>query len=296
MSKDIKRIVSTSFWEDPKVITQFTPEDKYFMLYLLTNPHTKQLGIYQLVPKITAFEMGYSIESIVSLLERFETKYEIIKYNKETMEVAIKNYLKHSVIKGGKPVLDCLKQDAKMVKDKSLLIYISESLKDEDINNTVKEFLIDITDNTDNTNNTITLFNSNLITENTYKDINDNDNDNDSIVPVSYDDTSTIRIPIRGHDLEMAKKAGFDDDGELLNAYVDFFRMRKSIKRPLTDRAISMLKTKLEELAPGDNAKKIAILNQSSFHCWQSVYELKDDSSQQCQNNKVQGGDDYWQY
>jgi len=127
MGKYVKRVVSTSFWEDPKVMTLFTPEDKYFMLYLLTNPHTTQLGIYHLVPKIAAFEMGYSLESVLSLIDRFENKYGIIRYSNETMEVAIKNYLKHSIVKGGKPVLDCLMQDAKGVKDKSLLTFISES-------------------------------------------------------------------------------------------------------------------------------------------------------------------------
>ena len=65
--KPIVRVVSTSFWEDPKVTTLFTPEDKYFMLYLLTNPHTTQLGIYQFVPKIAAFEMGYSTEAVTEI-------------------------------------------------------------------------------------------------------------------------------------------------------------------------------------------------------------------------------------
>ena len=28
-----------------------TPEDKLFMVYLLTNPHTTQLGVYEITPK-----------------------------------------------------------------------------------------------------------------------------------------------------------------------------------------------------------------------------------------------------
>ena len=43
----IKRIVDVSFWTDGKV-DEFSPEDKYFMLYLLTNPFSKQLGIYEI--------------------------------------------------------------------------------------------------------------------------------------------------------------------------------------------------------------------------------------------------------
>lgn len=161
MPKEIKRIVSTSFWEDPKVVNDFSPEDKYFMLYLLTNPHSSQLGIYRLVPKTAAFELGYSVEAVTVLLDRFENKYGIIKYSKETSEVAIKNFLKYSVIKGGKPVMDCLLQDESQVKDKSLLTYIRNSINDTNaLNNTVKEYL----DHVNNNNN-------------------DNDNDNERIVP-----------------------------------------------------------------------------------------------------------------
>ena len=42
----IKRVVDVDFWNDEKVMDLFTPEDKLFFLYLLTNPHTTQLGIY----------------------------------------------------------------------------------------------------------------------------------------------------------------------------------------------------------------------------------------------------------
>lgn len=276
MGKYVKRVVSTSFWEDPKVMTLFTPEDKYFMLYLLTNPHTTQLGIYHLVPKIAAFEMGYSLESVLSLIDRFENKYGIIRYNNETMEVAIKNYLKHSIVKGGKPVLDCLMQDAKGVKDKSLLTFISESVNDEDLVQTVKTFLQTIKEESTKEENII----------------NDNDNDNDSNVDVTSHDTSTIRkrnvddvSKLRGHDLELAKTYGFTVDEGLLSAFTDFYRMRKSIKKPMSERAVLMLRNELEKLAPGDIPLKISILNQSSFYCWQGVYPIKSEFQRDSQTD-----------
>ena len=34
------RKVHTEFCQEPKVLEEMTPEDKYFMLYLLTNPKT----------------------------------------------------------------------------------------------------------------------------------------------------------------------------------------------------------------------------------------------------------------
>ena len=160
--KPINRVVSTSFWEDEKIVNDFSPEDKYFYLYLITNPHTSQLGVYKLVPKTAAFELGYSKEAVMVLLERFENKYDMIRYNKETCEVAIKNYLKHSVVKGGKPVMDCLIKEESRVEDKTLLEYVYDNnIYKDNLNITVKDYLIHL---------------GNLLNKN----INDNDNDNDN--------------------------------------------------------------------------------------------------------------------
>ncbi|MDT8717627.1 hypothetical protein IAI10_13220 [Clostridium sp. 19966] len=52
------RHIYTSFWDDQKVMENFTPEDKYFYLYILTNSRTTQIGVYRLPKKIISFEMG----------------------------------------------------------------------------------------------------------------------------------------------------------------------------------------------------------------------------------------------
>ena len=61
------RMVHTEFWNDPRVVEEMTPEDKYFFLYLLTNANTTQIGIYQITKKQMAFDTGHSIESINAL-------------------------------------------------------------------------------------------------------------------------------------------------------------------------------------------------------------------------------------
>lgn len=138
----LKRVIDTGFWTDEKVVEQFSPEDKLFMLYILTNPHSSMLGIYKISKKVMAFEIGYSLDAISVLLERFEQKYKIIKYSEKTGEIAIKNYLKYSVIKGGKPVEDCLERDIKNVKDTSLITYIFSNIIDYDnINVTIKNII-----------------------------------------------------------------------------------------------------------------------------------------------------------
>lgn len=133
----INRIVNTDFWNDEKVLDSFSVEDKYFWLYLLTNPQTKQLGIYKLPIKIIAFQTGYDENAIKVLLDRFDKTYNVIKYNFETQEVAILNYLKWSIIRGGKPVEDCIKSDMEKVKDKSLITLVYNHLLESDTTQTI---------------------------------------------------------------------------------------------------------------------------------------------------------------
>lgn len=61
---------------------------------------------------------------------------------------------------------------------------------------------------------------------------------------------------------------------ELRNSLKEFLKMRKSIKKPMTDRAMNLLINKLDRLGSNDN-EKIEILNQSIFNSWQGVFELK---------------------
>ena len=138
----MKRVIDTEFWNDDKVVEMFSPEDKLFFLYLMTNPHTTQLGIYHINKRHMAFELGYSIEAVTVLLDRFENKYKIIRYSEETSEVAIKNYLRHSIVKGGKPVEELLKREILKVKDKSLFGYVFDNLVTLDnLNQTVQQIL-----------------------------------------------------------------------------------------------------------------------------------------------------------
>ena len=138
----IKRIVDTRFWNDNKVVDLFSPEDRYFMLYLLTNSRTTLLGIYEFNKRVMAFELGYSLESVTVLLDRFETKYGIIKISQKTNELAIKNFLKYSIIKGGAPVKDCLVKEIKAVKNKELISYVFSHIRNfEALNETIKKLI-----------------------------------------------------------------------------------------------------------------------------------------------------------
>lgn len=210
----IKRIVDTAFWGDEKVLEEFTPEDRLFMLYLMTSPRSTQLGVYKLIPIQAAFELGfiesspngerigYDSSKILELLERFVSKFNMIRYSEKTHEVAIKNYLNYSIVKGGKPVLELLKKETAAVQDKSLLSFIDTS---KSSNQTVKEFA---------------EFLATFLNLNENEKENDNDNDNE--------DSSPVTPRIAGESLMIRqdnddKKTEESPDGDNFDWYFDYY-------------------------------------------------------------------------
>jgi uncharacterized phage protein (TIGR02220 family) len=186
----IKRVVDTSFWTDGKV-DEFSPEDKYFMLYLLTNPFSTQLGIYELSIKQAAFQMGYSVETVKVLIDRFQSKYGIILFSESTNEIAIKNFLRHSIIKGGAPVRDCLVKEIKKVKNRALLASVFAHVKQYDgVNETVANIVAEYEEKNGDLN---------YCNEKKNENVNENENDNEVSSPVSSNDTSDDTLDKEKH-------------------------------------------------------------------------------------------------
>ena len=92
----IYRTVSMSFWTDNKVTDDFTPEDRYFYLYLFTNPHTNLCGCYEVSIKQMSNETGYSKDSVENLIERFEKVHKVLKFSRETKEILLLNWSKYN--------------------------------------------------------------------------------------------------------------------------------------------------------------------------------------------------------
>lgn len=90
------RNVSTSFWEDNKIVDDFTPEDKYIYLYCMTNPHTNLCGCYEISLKQIAYETGYNTDSVERLLKRLDRTHEVIRYSAPTKELLIINWDKYN--------------------------------------------------------------------------------------------------------------------------------------------------------------------------------------------------------
>ena len=67
------------------------------------------------------------------------------------------------------------------------------------------------------------------------------------------------------------------DDDLFSSTISEFKKMRKSIRKPMTEKAEELLLWELEKLAPWDEQMKIAILNKSILNCWQWVFPLKEE-------------------
>ena len=122
-------------------------------------------------------------------------------------------------------------------------------------------------------------------TENTVYDGMDS-NINSSLNINSYSNNNNISVGKK----ESKPKSGYEkiineytENEELRTALWEFIKMRKLIKKPMTDRALRGIMNKLDTLASTDT-EKIAILDQSIQNSWQGVFELR-------QNKKVGDND-----
>lgn len=125
------RSIYITFWSDTKVCDDFTPEDKYFMLYCLTNKYTNLCGCYEISKKQMSLDLGYNIETIDKLLERFSKIHNIIFYNNENKEIYIKNWYKYnwtSSSKLDKPLLE----EIKKIKTDSFKVSIANVYNNRD--------------------------------------------------------------------------------------------------------------------------------------------------------------------
>lgn len=92
----IYRNIQMAFWTDIKVVDDFTPEDKFFYLYLLTNPHTNLCGCYEISMKQMADETGYSRDTVEKLLKRFAEVHKVAYYSQDTKELLVLNWHKYN--------------------------------------------------------------------------------------------------------------------------------------------------------------------------------------------------------
>ena len=241
------RNISLSFWTDSKVDDEFTPEDKYFYLYLLTNPHTNICGCYEISMKAMERETGYNSDTINRLIKRMSELHNVIRYSKTTKEILVLNWSKYNWSSSDK-VIKAVKSVAEYIKSATFKKYILEKLENG------KNSYIQITD-IDTESDTET------------------DTDTDVSIPYAYGiDTISEK--------EQKKKTDYDVlideytcNDKLKESIYEFIKMRKGIKKPITTYGLKKMLNKLDSLADNDK-NKIAILDQSIMRSWAGIFEL----------------------
>ena len=256
------RNISVTFWTDRKIDDEFTPEEKYFFLYLLTNPHTNICGCYEIGMKQMSRETGYNVEKIKHLLTKLEKQHGVILYDKSTMEILVVNWSKYNwsssdnLRKAVEKACDNIKSSffKKIMSD---YIYNNININNNLLQYTVSDTVSAVATATDTDTATAT---ATVVT-----------------IPYQYG-MDTVSAKSEKDEIQ-ANIKNYTDNKELQDALREFVKMRKAIKHPLTDRALTLSLNKLDKLGK-DDTEKVAIVNQSIERGWKGFFPIGETQTQ----------------
>ena len=109
-------------------------------------------------------------------------------------------------------------------------------------------------------------------------DVNDNVNDK-SMTSQRCQDTDIEKE--KEKEKRKKKESSYDEilssieSDDLRGLYLEYIKMRKMIKAPMTDRALTMLINKVNELEPNSLENQKRLLETAIMNNWKSVYPLK---------------------
>ena len=95
--------------------------------------------------------------------------------------------------------------------------------------------------------------------------------------PTSDQQATTNKNNKNIKNIKECKEIIYSDVPELNETIIAFIDYRKSIKKPMSDRAITLLLGKLNKMS-NSVQEQIEILNQSILNGWQGIFPLKNDS------------------
>lgn len=107
----------------------------------------------------------------------------------------------------------------------------------------------------------------------------DNDCDNEEYIhtPEKICANAHTKKAVKSH--KKPDPVVYSDVPELDEAIHEFIKFRKGMKKPMSDRAVTLMMNKLETLSH-DKYEQVQILNQSIMQGWTGVYELKGENKQ----------------
>ena len=92
------------------------------------------------------------------------------------------------------------------------------------------------------------------------------------------------------------RKRGYDEilseiePKDLRDLYLEYIKMRKLIKSPMTDRALAMLISRVDKIEPDNIERKKQMLETAIMNNWKNVYPIKDEEKAEEKEPKRYGG------
>lgn len=227
------------FWNDPKLQREFSPEDRYVYLWCLTNPHGNLCGCYTVTLEMAAQELGYTYDAALRIIGRLDRMHQVIRYSYKTGEILILQWRRlHPVTE---QEAGSVQSEIRRIKNQAFRAYLQAVYFPGQQGGTAENQIAN-----------------------------------------PHTQPSKEGAQPKAANAQPKREdvfAGFaGDNKELLRALRDYDKMRRAKKRPMTDRARTILVNKLQrEFSPDE---WIPVLEQSVFRCWDSVYKLDDEPSQ----------------
>lgn len=119
------RNITTEIWNDPQIVDDFTAEDMYVWLYILTSPHTNLCGVMKSSITTISIETKMDISEIKSSIVKLKDKHKLIDYDADNKEILILNWHKHNWTKSSK-LITKLKNLIESIKTERFKKYLNE--------------------------------------------------------------------------------------------------------------------------------------------------------------------------
>lgn len=256
--------VHQSFWTDRKIMEDCTPEERYFILYLLSNPHGNITGVFELGFKQMSVETGYTEDTVRNLINRLQDVHGVIRYSPETREILILNWYKYNWSRSERFLVG-VQRAVSGIKCADFRDYIERVLSA--IQNTtadIKTVCIPYIYPIPHIVNVIA-----------------NASVNDSVIEENEETIEKITEQTEKKTSKEQKAAPkpelTPEEEELEDAIAEWKSFRKSIKRPVTPGSEQRARAKLQNAAPDNPARQAEIIRYCIDRGWIGVFPPKKD-------------------
>lgn len=230
------RSVNTKFWDD-SFTSELTPTEKLLFLYLITNPLTKLVGIYEISLKRICFDTGMNLKTVQDGLKRFETVRKAFFMDNY---IILPNWLKHQNLNSNM---------------KKAVIKEFDSLP-----NWLKDRII--------SNDSETVPNDYETILNHLQTVRKEEVEDEREEEYKKEGDDTISLS------DALKMTFFPKSSQLDEAFKDYLKLRSKHKFTMTERAINSLVKKLRELSGGEVKKALDIIDAAIVGKWKTFYTL----------------------